>query len=79
MKNLISTLIMLLCVGIVSAQETPKTPKKAKTSTDTILKSTRTTKSSTYKTDTVKTTHPTTKKKSSTKPKTKMDTIKPVE
>lgn len=77
MKNLVITLMMLLFVGIVSAQETPKTTKKAKTSTDTILKSSTTTKSSTYKTDTVTTKHPTTKKKSSTKPKTAMDTIKP--
>ena len=76
MKNLLITLVMLLFVGTVSAQETPKTTKKAKTSTDTILKSS-TTKSSTYKTDTVKTKHPTTKKKSSTRPKTETDTIKP--
>ena len=76
MKNLVITLVMLLFIGSVSAQETPKTTKKAKTSTDTILKSS-TTKSSTYKTDTVKTKHPTTKKKSSTRPKTATDTIKP--
>jgi len=76
MKNLLITLVMLLFVGTVSAQETPKTTKKAKTSTDTILKSS-TTKSSTYKTDTVKTKHPTTTKKSSTRPKTATDTIKP--
>lgn len=75
MKNLLITLVMLLFIGTVSAQETPTT-KKAKTSTDTILKSS-TTKSSTYKTDTVKTKHPTTKKKSSTRPKSATDTIKP--
>jgi hypothetical protein len=76
MKNLLITLVMLFFIGTVSAQETPKTTKKAKTSTDTILKSS-TTKSSTYKTDTVKTKHPTTKKKSSTRTKTATDTIKP--
>lgn len=79
MKNLFITIVLLLFVGTVSAQETPKTNKKAKTSTDTIIKSSHTTKSATYKTDSVKTKHPATKKKSSTKPKTKMDTIKPVE
>lgn len=77
MKNLLMTLAMLLFVGTVSAQETPKTTKKAKTSTDTILKSNRTTKSSTHKTDSVKTKHPGTKKKSSTRPTTAIDTIKP--
>lgn len=76
MKNLVITSVMLLFIGSVSAQETPKTTKKAKTSTDTILKSS-TTKSSTYKADTVKTKHPTTKKASSTRPKAATDTIKP--
>lgn len=77
MKNLFVTLALLIFVGTVSAQESPKTTKKAKTSTDTIVKSSRTTKSSTYKTDTLNTKHPSTKKKSSTRPKTEMDTIKP--
>ena len=77
MKNLFMTLALLLFVGTVSAQETPKTTKKAKTSTDTILKSSRTTKSSTHKTDSVKTKHPVTKKKNSTRPKAATDTIKP--
>jgi len=76
MKNLLMTLAMLLFVGTVSAQETPKTTKKAKTSTDTI-KSTRTTKSSTYKIDSTTTKHPATKKKTSTRPKTATDSIKP--
>ncbi|OXA75915.1 hypothetical protein SAMN05444397_11262 [Flavobacterium aquidurense] len=78
MKNLLITAALFFTVGIVSAQETPKTNKKAKTSTDTILKSTHTTKSSTYKTDSVKTKNTSTKmKKSSTRPKTAIDTIKP--
>lgn len=78
MKNLLMSLALLLFFGTVSAQETPKTTKKAKTSTDTILKNSGTTKSSMYKTDTVKAKHPTTKKKSSTaRPKTELDTIKP--
>lgn len=77
MKNLVMTFALLLFAATVSAQETPKTTKKAKTTTDTILKSSHTTKSSTYKTDTIKTKQPATKKKSSTKPKTAIDTIKP--
>lgn len=77
MKNLFMTLVMLLFVGTISAQETPKTTKKSKTSTDTVVKSSHTKKSSAYKTDTVKTKHPATKKKSSTRPKTATDTIKP--
>jgi hypothetical protein len=77
MKNLLMTFVWLFFTGILSAQETPKTTKKAKSGTDTILKSSRSTKSSAYKTDTVKAKHPATKKKSSTKPKAAIDTIKP--
>ena len=77
MRNLLMTLALLLFVGTVSAHETTKTTKKAKTNTDTILKSSSTTKSSMYKTDSVKTKHPATKKKSNTRPKTAIDTIKP--
>ncbi len=80
MKNFVITLVMLLFIGTVSAQTTPKTTKKAKTSSDTIMNHhSTTTKSSTYKTDTIKTKHPaktkSSTKTSTTKTKTTRDSI----
>jgi hypothetical protein len=78
MKNLLITIAMMGVINCAVAQETPKSTKKAKTKSDTIISHTKSSaeKKSTYKIDSTKSDPAKKSKKTVKTTKTRKDTIK---